>query len=107
MKDNLKDALFNDEDVKKMDIYWTYFSKFWMSSSNMIKSWNINDYVGNINTLKRTNNGLERYNRSMKSLFNAGTPSFADFVNTMKEESEAQQQKVEHHMNQTIVKRKN
>ena len=77
-----------------------------MSSSNMIKSWNINDYIGNVNTLKRTNNGLERYNRSMKSLFNAGTPSFADFVNTMKEESEAQQQKVEHHMNQTIVKRK-
>ena len=45
-----------------MDIYWKYFSKFWMSSSNMIKSWNINDYKGNIMTLKRTHDGLERYN---------------------------------------------
>ena len=106
VKDNLKEAIFNNDDAKKMDTYWKYFSKFWMSSTNMIKSWNINDYNGNINTLKRTNNGLERYNRSMKSLFNAGTPSFGDFVNTMREESEAQQQKVEDHMNEKIVKRK-
>ena len=42
----------------------------------------------------------------MKSLFNAGTPSFGDFINRMSEESNALQQKVEDHMNQTIVKRK-
>ena len=34
--------------------------------------------MGNKKTLKCTNNGLERYKKLMKSLFNAGTPSFAD-----------------------------
>ena len=57
----------------------------------MIESWNISNYNGNKNTLKCTNNGLERYNKRMKSLFNTGTPSFADFVNMMREESEFQQ----------------
>ncbi len=47
--------------------------------------------MGNKKTLKCTNNGLERYKKLMKSLFNAGTPSFADFVNTIREESEARQ----------------
>ena len=59
----------------------------------MIERWNISKYNGNRNKLKSTNNGLERYNKRMKSLFNAGTPSFADFVNTMREELEFQQKK--------------
>ena len=54
-----------------------------MSSKNFIKTWNINDYQGNKNLLKRTNNGLESYNKRLKSFFHSGTPSFADFVNTM------------------------
>ena len=42
----------------------------------------------------------------MKSLFRSGAPSFAEFVNTMREESEAQPKKVEGYMNKAIVKRK-
>ena len=43
----------------------------------------------------------------MKSFFCSGTPSSAKFVNMMREESEAQQQKVEDYMNKAIGKRKN
>lgn len=53
--------------------------------------WDITYYSGNKNILQCTNNGLERYNKSMKSLFKAGTPSFAKFVYIMREESETQQ----------------
>ena len=70
----------------------------------MIESWNISNYMGNKNTLNCINNGLKRNNERMKSLFNAGTPSFADFVNTMREEYELQQPKVDEHMNKTAVK---
>ena len=105
VKDNLKDAILEADDRLKMDKFWIYFKRFWMSSDKMIDSWNISNYNGNKNTLKRTNNGLECYNKRMKSLFNAGTPSFADFVNTMREESEFQQKKVDGYMNKTIVNR--
>ena len=71
----------------------------------MIDSWNILNYKGNKNVLKCTNNGLERYNLKMKLLFKSGTPSFAQFVNTMRQESEDQQKKAENHMNQAAVKR--
>ena len=64
-----------------------------MTFDRMIDAWNINNYVGNKTTLKHTSNGLERYNKLMKSLFNVGTPSFAEFVNTMREESKAQLKK--------------
>ena len=106
MKDNFKDALNDENDKQKMDHFWTYFFKYWLSSDEFINAWNINNYVGNKNTLKRTNNGLERYNKTMKSLFRSGAPSFAEFVNMMREESEAQQKKVEGYMNKAIVKRK-
>ena len=64
-----------------------------MSCDEFIKALNVHDYVGNRNTLKFINNGLERYNKSMKPLFCSGTPSFAEFANTMREESEAKQRK--------------
>ena len=64
-----------------------------MSSEKFIKTWNIHDYKGNKNLLKRTNNGLESYNKRLKSLFRSGTPSFADFVNKLRQESVKQQKK--------------
>ena len=88
-----------------MDIFWNYFEKFWMSSEKFILTWNINDYQGNKNVLKRTNNGLESYNKRLKSLFRAGTPSFADFVHTLRKESEFQQKKVLGYMEKTSVKK--
>ena len=74
-----------------MQKFWKYFEKYWMSSIKMINTWNISNYEGNKNLLKRTNNGLERYNLRLKNLFKSGTPSFAQFVNTMIIESEDQQ----------------
>ena len=105
VKDNLKDAMNEDKDFQKMQSFWHYFDKFWMTSEKFINSWNISTYPGNKNLLKRTNNGLERYNRYMKSLFCSGTPSFAQFVNTMRAESEIQQKKVQDHMDRSVVKK--
>ena len=60
---------------------------------------------GNKNLLKRTNNGLESYNKHLKSLFCFGTPSFVDFVNTLRQESVKQQKKVNEYMDKSAVKR--
>ena len=49
VQDNLKDAIFQGDDVQKMKTFWNYFDKFWMSSEKFIKTWNINDYQGNKN----------------------------------------------------------
>ena len=77
--DNLKDAIYQGDYLQKMKTFWNYFEKFWMSSENFIKTSNINDYQGNKNVLKRTNNGLESYNKRLKGLFCAGTPSLPIF----------------------------
>ena len=105
VKDTLKDSIHEIDDINKMKSFWNYFEKFWMSSENFIKTWNINDYKGNKNLLKRTNNGLESYNKRLKSLFRSGTPSFADFVNTLRQESVRQQKKVNDYMDKSAVKR--
>ena len=105
VNDNLKDVIFRDNDSEKLQKFWNYFEKYWMSSNKMIETWNISNYQGNINVLRRTNNGLERYNLRMKKLFKSGTPSLAQFVNTMRDESEIQQKKAEDHMNKAAVKR--
>ena len=49
MKDNLKVAILEDYDSEKMDKFWHYFEKFWMSSEKMIDSWEILNYKGNKN----------------------------------------------------------
>ena len=106
VKDNLKDAIYEGDDKQKMITFWNYFENFWMSSETYIKAWNIYDYQGNKNLLKRTNNGLESYNKRLKSLFRSGTPCFADFVNMLRGESAYQQKKVQDYMDHSAVKRK-
>ena len=56
VKDNLKDTISEGDDFQKMITFWNYFEKKWMSSEKCIKTWNINDYEGYKNLLKRTNN---------------------------------------------------
>ena len=92
---------------QKMITFWNYFQKYWMSSERFIKTWNINDYHGNENLLKHTNNWLESYNKRLKSLFCSGTPSFTDFVNMMRGESAYQQKKIQDHMGKSTMKEKN
>ena len=79
VQDNLKDSIHQDDDFPKMNTFWNYFENFWMSSEKFIETWNINDYQGNKNILKFTNNGLESYNKRLKGLFCAGTPSLPIF----------------------------
>ena len=43
VKDNLNDAICQDDDHNKMDIFWKYFEKYWMTSEEIIKTWNINN----------------------------------------------------------------
>ena len=105
LKDNLKEAILQDKDLEKMDKFWNYFEKYWLSSNKMIESWNIFNYKGNKNVLRRTNNGLEFYNLRMKLLFKSCTSSFAEFVNTMRHESEDLQKIGDDNMNQAVVKR--
>ena len=100
VKDNLKEAILEENDSEKMQKFWKYFDNYWMSSNKMIETWNISNYQGNKNVLRRTNNGLERYNLRLKKLFKSGTPSFAQFVNTMRIEAEDQQKIAQDYMNQ-------
>ena len=100
VKDNLKEAILEENDSEKMQKFWKYFENYWMSSNKMIETWNISNYQGNKNVLRRTNNGLERYNLRLKKLFKSGTPSFAQFVNTMRIEAEDQQKIAQDYMNQ-------
>ena len=95
----------NIQYAEKLNKFWDYFVKYWMPSNQMIESWNISNYQGNKNVLRRTNNGLERYNLRMKTLFKNGRPSFAQFVHTMRQESQEQQKIAEDHMNQAAKKK--
>ena len=51
VNDNLKDVIFRDNDSEKLQKFWNYFEKYWMSSNKMIETWNISSYQGNINVL--------------------------------------------------------
>ena len=54
MKDNLKDTLNEEYDKEKMDHFLTYVLSIGCHVMNLLKQWNIHDYVGNKNTLKHT-----------------------------------------------------
>ena len=58
VNNNLKDAIFKEKDSEKLQKFWKYFENYWMSSNEMIEMWNISNYQGNKNVLRRTNNGL-------------------------------------------------
>ena len=69
-----------------------------MISEKFITTWNVTSHNGNENTLNCANKRLEWYKRYMKSLFHLGIPSFAEFMTTMRGESEHQQRKVHDHI---------
>ena len=84
---------------------WFIIKSISFTRNVFIKTWNINDYQGNKNVFKCTNNGLESYNKCLKGLFRAGTPSFVDCVHTMGGESEHQQKKALGYMDKLAVKK--
>ena len=78
------------EDSKKWDAFWKYFTSFWMSSKEVIATWNIvlEDSDKDYHDLQnRTNNGLESYNRRMTELFSSHHPSLLTFVQVVEEEA--------------------
>ena len=82
----------NNEDKKKWDFFWNkYFVKFWMSSAKYVETWNINDDERNYKELQnRTNNALERYNRTMNEKFPVPHPSLKEFVTNLEKEGRDQ-----------------
>ena len=77
--------------MEKIEVFWTYLKRFWLSKPSFINSWNINHHdEEKTEDLKSTNNGLERYNRTLKSLLSDKTPSLLNFINVIEEESRDQ-----------------
>ena len=66
-----------------------------MSSDSFIKTWNIHyDDGSHLDIQNRTNNALERYNRSLNDKFSTPHPSPIEFVTTMEEESRLQEKRL-------------
>lgn len=73
----------------KWNAFWKYFDRFWMSSPTFIKTWNIHHM--DIDLLQnRTNNPLERYNRTLNSKFATAHPNLLSFVKALEIESRSQ-----------------
>jgi hypothetical protein len=70
------------------DSFWRYFKKTWIVEYNP-KYWNISLYKDTNDLLRnRTNNPLERYNRTSNDMFPNAHPSMPQFVTTIKGESQ-------------------
>ena len=87
----------SENDLKKNEQFWLYFFKYWMSSPSVVCSWNVDHHpLEEKQNLCRTNNGLERYNRSLKEVFNNTTPSLIGFVENLEKETRNQIERINH-----------
>ena len=84
-----------NEDLVKMENFWKYFENFWMKSPAFIATWNIYGHY-NVEKMKlqRTNNGLERYNKTLNEKFK-GKQSLLSFIKILEEEARFQESKLE------------
>ncbi|EGZ06521.1 hypothetical protein PHYSODRAFT_404894, partial [Phytophthora sojae] len=64
--------------------FWKYFKKTWINKFKP-EWWNINSVSEDI--VNRTNNPLERYNRTLISVFNGGHPDITRFISVIEEQS--------------------
>ena len=95
------------EDLEKMETFWNYFYKTWMSRPSVINSWNRTGYPKTENQkLMKTNNALERYNRELGDIFGHTTPSLIGFIETLEKESRLQADRLEHIRKGLIVTKK-
>ena len=79
-----------------MEAFWSYFEKTWVTGVYDIDLWNISRFKNNFDSIQnRTNNALERYNRTMNDLFGHRTPSLPVFVDKIKEACKNILQKLE------------
>ena len=78
-----------------------------MSSEAFVAKWNICDKKKKYVKLQnRTNNALERYNRTMNDKFPTPHPSAINFVNTIEKESRYQVQRLADIRNGIVVPNK-
>jgi len=68
---------------KKWEQFWKYFKSTWLTRYNK-EDWNIN---GVKNAQNRTNNALERFNRTLNNSFSTAHPNLLNFVETIRKES--------------------
>lgn len=71
---------------KQFDSFWKYFSKTWLSIYNP-EIWNVNGILSDPSKallfLQRTNNPVERFNRTMCDAFPTAHPKMPAFVETL------------------------
>jgi len=88
---DIVDFKLSEKDMEKIEIFWNYFHKFWLHSPLFVSRWNIDNRPREEKKkLFRTNNGLERYNRTLKEVFNNNTPSLIGFVENLEKETRNQ-----------------
>ena len=93
VKSIVQDMDLCESDNFKMGKFWTYFEKTWLP---LVHTWNIRDeYDDYVKILARTNNGLERYNKRLNSLFNTNRLSILSFISILKKESTFQVDKLD------------
>ena len=79
-----------------------------MSSERFIKCWNIySEDDSHLDLQNRTNNALERYNRTLNDKFSSPHPSLLQFVTTMEEESRFQVRRLDDIRNGKVEPPKN
>jgi len=71
--------------------FWKYFTRTW-NSTFPVNTWNIH---GESKINNRTNNPLERYNRTIGESFPNAHPSLVNFVETVKVQSEEYLRKID------------
>ena len=77
--------------MAKLEQFWAYFKRYWLLKPTFINSWNTHHHCEEkAQDIKRTKNGLERYNKTLKALFANKTPSLLTFINTIEKESRDQ-----------------
>ncbi len=74
--------------VELWDLFWVYFQKTWIKKFKPAL-WNVHHLLKKgVSMRNRTNNPLERYNRTMKTLFPVPHPSVEQFVEVIKKEAD-------------------
>jgi hypothetical protein len=67
--------------MTELNRFWSYFENTWIRSYDP-KTWNVHDVVENeINFINRTNNPVERLNRTLNAEFPNDHPSMLQFIN--------------------------
>ena len=79
-----------------------------MSSEKFIRCWNIySEDDSRLDLQNRTNNALERYNRTLNDKFSSPHPSLLQFVTTVEEEAQFQVRRLDDIRNGKVEPPKN